>query len=120
MKTILIIEDNVPMQKLLQDKLASAERRVLTAQDGPGGMSLIRSEKPDCILLDIMLPGGMNGFDVLGQIKHDTALKDIPVLMLTNLDTEEKTSRAIGAADYIVKDQATLDDIEKKVAAVLG
>ncbi len=62
-----------------------------------------------------MLPGGMNGFDLLEQIKADSTSKSVPVIVLTNLSTEQKTAYDIGAVDYIVKVNMSLDDIILKI-----
>jgi CheY-like chemotaxis protein len=62
-----------------------------------------------------MLPGGMNGFDVLEQLQKDPNVKSIPVIILTNLDSEEVTAKKIGSVEYIVKTNMTLDDVVKKV-----
>lgn len=120
MKTILIIEDDREQQKILGDKLTSGEVRVLTAYNGGEGWALLNKENPDLIILDIMLPGGMNGFDLLEMVRRDEMFKDLPVLVLTNLDTEEKTSEILGVSDYLVKANTSLDDLTAKVKTLLG
>ena len=69
----------------------------------------------DVILLDVMLPGGMNGFDVLEQLKKNSVSQTIPVFMLTNLDSEEKVAKTIGAKGYIVKANTSKNEIVKLV-----
>lgn len=118
MKTILVIEDDMVQQKALSDAL-SVQFRVLTALDGKIGWNIIVKEHPDLILLDIMLPGGINGFDLLSQLKMDPAVSNTPVVVLTNLDTEETTARKIGVADYLIKSNTSIDTIVTKVNALL-
>ena len=88
MKKILVIEDDASLLKAYQEMFNPDEFRVIGASTGQEGLALTGSEKPDIILLDLMLPGGMNGFDVLERLKADPATKPIPVIVLTNLDSE--------------------------------
>lgn len=115
MKKILIVEDDIEAQDLYKQIFSAEGYEIVQAVNGQEGIQLTRTSNPDLIILDIMLPGGLNGFDVLEQLKRDENLKKIPVLILTNLDTEEKTARLIGAADYVVKTNVTLDQIVQKV-----
>ncbi len=115
MKKILIIEDDPSLCGAYREMFKQLEVEVVEAATGQEGMTLVASGKPDLILLDIMLPGGMNGFDVLEQLKRNPATKQIPVIVLTNLDTEEKVARTIGASDYLVKANTTKDEIVKLV-----
>lgn len=115
MKKILVVEDEAELQQIYLERLSQDGYKVLQAFDGKQGLALAKSEKPNLILLDIMLPGGMNGFDVLEQIKIDRDLFNIPVLMLTNLDTERQTALSIGAVDYIVKAESSIDSVMQKV-----
>ena len=71
-------------------------------------------------MLDIMLPGGMNGFDVLEKLKADPLTEKIPVVVLTNLDSEEKVAKTIGACDYIVKSDTTKDELVKIAKSCLN
>lgn len=119
MKTILIIEDNFVQLEALRKKL-SEQFHVITAPDGKEGWSLLIKEHPDLLLLDIMLPGGMNGFELLDQLKRDPNVKDTPVVVLTNLDSEEETARKIGVTEFLVKSNTSLNDIAQKVKTLLG
>ena len=67
------------------------EFSIVGATTGQEGLTLVQSEKPDLILLDIMPPGGMNGFDVLEKLEADPSSKQIPVIVLTNLDSGRKS-----------------------------
>lgn len=120
MKTILIIEDDQAELMLLENKLSSPDVHILTAPDAKAGWNIIVKEDLDLIITDIMLPGGMNGFELLDQLKRNSKVKDIPVLVLTNLDTEEEAMRKMGVADYLVKASTSMDDIAAKVNSLLG
>ncbi len=114
-KKVLIVEDNTSLSHILTDKITGLGVEVITAQTGQEALTIIKKEKLNLILLDIMLPGGMNGFDLLEQIKADSTSKSVPVIVLTNLSTEQKTAYDIGAVDYIVKANMSLDDIILKI-----
>ncbi len=114
-KIVLIVEDDTSLQKLLTEKLNTENINTVVVDTAQKAINRIHEEKPDLILLDIMLPGGMNGFDVLEQIKGNEVLKHIPVIVLTNLSTEQKTAQEIGAVDYIVKANISLDEVVLKV-----
>lgn len=119
MKKILVIEDDQSIQDIYQKKLNAESFEVIQATTGEQGLQAVKKDGVDLILLDIMLPGGINGFDVLEQLKIDDNYKNIPVLVLTNLDTEEKTARDIGAADYIVKANTPIGKVIDKVKQYL-
>lgn len=120
MKKILIVEDDIEAQNLYKEILSAQNFEVIPAANAQEAFQALKNMVPDLILLDIMLPGGQNGFDVLEQIKRSEHLKAIPVIVLTNLDTEEDTARKVGATDYIVKTDATLDNIVQRVKTLLA
>lgn len=111
MAKILIVEDDSQLQIIYQKKFTKEGHEVYVATTGQEGLTIAQTKIPDIVLLDVMLPGGQNGFDVLEQIKRNPALTKIPVLMLTNLDTEQQTAMSIGASDYIVKANTSLDNM---------
>src|SRR3990167_25787 len=115
MAKILFIEDDTQLVKLYQSILEDNGFEVMTAQTGDSGLQLALKEKPDAIILDIMLPGGLNGFDVLEQLKQDDRLKQVPVFILTNLDSEEKVAREIGATEYIIKAHVDPKQVVQKI-----
>jgi|SRR3990167_5656400 len=119
MAKILFIEDDAQLVKLYQNVLEQEGFTVTVAGTGMSGLSLAFKEKPDAIILDIMLPGGMNGFDVLEQLKRDDTLKQVPVFMLTNLDSEEKVAREIGVTDYIIKAHVDPKEVVAKIKTSL-
>lgn len=119
MAKILLIEDNDLLQELYKGKLSDEGFEVMVVSKGEEGLALVKSQKFDLILLDVILPGGINGFDVLEALKKDKALSQIPVIVLTNLEGEEKIAREIGAVDYFVKAKVTLDQIVTRVNEIL-
>ncbi|HTK03835.1 MAG TPA: response regulator [Alphaproteobacteria bacterium] len=113
--TVLIAEDDNSLANILKTRLEKLGIEVVTAGTGQQALNIVKNKIPNLILLDIMLPGGLNGFDVLEQLKKDPIQKDIPVIVLTNLDTERKTAIEIGAVDYIVKPNISLDEVILKI-----
>lgn len=118
-KKILLIEDDLDIQKMYEDKLTFEGYEVLTSADGKEGLLLAKKNHPNLILLDIMLPKGMNGFDVLEEIKKDKDLQDIPVIVLTNLDSEADVAEDVGADDYLVKANTELKHLISKIDSFL-
>jgi two-component system alkaline phosphatase synthesis response regulator PhoP len=114
MATILLIEDDKLMIKLYVGKLNDEGFEVLTAENGLDGLEMAKKNKPDLILLDILMPG-LRGDSVLEELKKDPILKSTPVIMLTNLDKEELASRFKGANDFLIKAQNDPSDVIKIV-----
>lgn len=121
MEKIVFVEDETTLQKMLATALKEAGYDVITAADGEEGLAAVRSEKPDLVLLDLILPK-MDGFTVLGEIKKDEATAHTPVIVLTNLESAEDVGKvvALGATTYLVKANYDLPDIVAKVKEVLG
>lgn len=121
MEKIVFIEDETTLQKMLTLALTNAGFSVVTASDGEAGLAAVRAEKPDLVLLDLILPK-MDGFTVLGEIKKDPAIAQTRVIVLTNLESVEDVGRvvALGATTYLVKANYDLPDIVLKVKEVLG
>jgi DNA-binding response OmpR family regulator len=121
MKKILFIEDESALQKTFGEILRQEGYEMISALDGEIGLRMARSEKPDLILLDLILPK-IHGFDVLKELKKDDLTKDIPIIILTNLERVEDVQKAIelGATTYLVKANYTLEEILKKVKKALG
>ena len=116
MKKILFVEDESALQKAFSDILTQAGYKMVSALDGEIGLRLAKSEKPDLILLDIILPR-LDGFDVLKRLKEDLELREIPVIVLTNLERIEDVEKAIelGAKTYLVKTQYTIEEVIEKI-----
>lgn len=119
MAKIVLVEDDNLLQKLYKEAFEKDGYTLMFASDGQQGLELIKEQKPDLIILDIMLPGGMNGFDVMENLKRIPNLKSIPILVLTNLDSEKETAEKIGAVDYIVKANSNPDEVVKRVEGML-
>lgn len=119
MAKILLIEDDDLLQKLYKGKLSDEDFEVSVVSNGEAGLALAKSQKFNLILLDVMLPGGINGFDVLETLKKDKVLSQIPVIVLTNLESEEKVARKIGAVDYFAKTKVTPDQVVTRIREVL-
>ena len=120
MKTILFIEDESALQKTFGDVLKEEGYKMIPALDGEEGLILAKKEKPDLILLDLILPK-THGFDVLKKLKEEEETKDIPVIVLTNLEGVEEVDRAIelGATTYLVKAQYSLEEVIEKINKAL-
>ncbi|HYG22931.1 MAG TPA: response regulator transcription factor [Verrucomicrobiae bacterium] len=117
MSRILIIEDETPMRVALADALASESYRVLTANDGESGLERALSEKPDLILLDVMMPK-LNGLEVCAALRQVS--NPVPILMLTAKGQVEDrvTGLDMGADDYLVK-PFSRDELLARVRAML-
>ena len=100
-RIILAIDDDTDILKLLSDGVDGAGFRIVTAQSGPEGLALARRLRPDCILLDILMPQ-MDGWQVLHSLKNDPALKSIPVYIVSMVE-EQAQAFAMGVAGYIQK-----------------
>ncbi len=117
---ILIVEDDAFLRELITRKLIDENYEVVPAMDGEDGVKKIKEEKPDLVLLDLILPG-IQGYEVLSKIKEDKATSSIPVIILSNLGQKEEVEKGIklGAADFLVKAHFNPDDIISKIRAVL-
>ena len=104
-RTILVVEDEPHIIEVVRDYLAQAGFHVLVARDGQTALSLTRREHPNLIVLDLMLPGGMDGLDVCRQIRRDPALVETPIIMLTaRVELIDRlVGLELGADDYITK-----------------
>lgn len=119
-KKILLIEDDTAISIMYKGKFQADGYEVFAADNGATGLELARKEKPDIILLDIIIPQ-LDGFSVLGELKKDRNTKDIPVIMLTNLGTGEDKAKGekLGAIDYVVKANMTPGKISEKIKQIL-
>jgi len=120
MKKILIIEDDKFLRELIAKKLLKENFEIFEAIDGEEGLKKIKEEKPDLILLDLILPG-IDGFEVLAQIKKDPAMLSIPVIILSNLGQKEDIEKGMrmGAVDFLIKAHFTPGEIIDKIKSVL-
>ena len=119
-KKILIVEDDKLLQQVYFDKLVKDGFIILQAFTGRQGLTLATNYHPDLIVLDVMLPGGLNGFDVLTQLRANISFKHTPIIMLTDLKGERETAESIGATDYIIKDENKIDETISKIKTYLN
>jgi len=113
---ILIVEDDEFLQKILTTKFLREGFDTRAASDGEQALEKISELIPDLVLLDLILPK-MTGFDVLTEIRMDSKIRQIPVIILSNLGQEEdiKRARELGALDFLVKADTSVNDVVKKV-----
>ena len=118
-KTILLVEDDHLLGDVLLQKLRESGLSVLHAGDAQTALIKIREEKPDLILLDLVLPG-MSGFDILREVKENTETANIVVIILSNLGQKEDLERAtaLGADDFLIKANFTPSEIAAKVQKI--
>lgn len=117
---ILLVEDDKELQDMYKRKLEFEHFIVKTAATGTDALQVVSSTQIQVILLDIMLPDGMNGFDVLEQLKANEETKDIPVIMMTNLDSEHDQALRMGAHAYFVKADTPLDTVIAEIKTITG
>ncbi len=117
---ILYIEDDSALAQMYQFKMEREGIQVLWASNGNDGLKMAREHKPDLILLDILMPG-LDGWWTLKLLKSNNQTKNIPVLILTNLDAQLfiKQAQEAGAADLLVKTKFTPTQVLEKIKEVL-
>ena len=120
-KKVLIIEDDKFLAKMLARMLESKNIQVSMATTGQEGFTKTIDVRPDLVLLDIMLPD-IDGFEILKKIKANDALKNIPVMVMSNLGQPEDINQAknLGAVDHLVKSDLGLDEVVDKVSSQLN
>jgi DNA-binding response OmpR family regulator len=118
---VLIIEDDPYLQNMYSTKLELEGFNIVSSFDGEEGAKKAGIEMPNIILLDIMLPT-MNGFEVLEKIKKDEKTKNIPVVLLTNLDQKEDIQKglSLGACDYLIKAHFLPSEVVEKVNKIIN
>ena len=119
-KKILVVEDDKFLRELIIRGLKKEGFEVIQAIDGEEGIKKIEEERPDLVLLDLMLPG-IDGFAVLEQVKNDPNLALIPIIILSNLGQKDDLDRGLelGAIDFLVKAHFTPGEIIAKIKTVL-
>jgi DNA-binding response OmpR family regulator len=119
-QTILVIEDDKFLRELIMRKLIEEGYEVIEAIDGEEGLRKIKEQKPNLVLLDLILPG-IDGFEVLSRMKEDPDLTSIPVIILSNLGQRDDVERGLklGAVDYLIKAHFTPGEIIEKIKNIL-
>lgn len=118
MKKIVIIEDDTDILEVYQEILSQLKYHVFPATSGKLGLQLVAAEKPDLVILDIIIPDSrtrLNGMDVLRRIRKSKPTSHIPVLIISNLSTQKEEAYRLGATEYIEKVNISLDDFTKRV-----
>ncbi len=117
--SVLLVEDDKFLRELLVRKLISDGFDVRNAGDGKSALLVLAEFKPKIILLDLILPEA-DGFVILAQIKRDPTLSNIPVIILSNLGQKEDLEKAtaMGAKDFMIKSNFTLDEISAKARLI--
>lgn len=113
---ILMIEEDYFLRKIYKNKLTSIGFEFIEATNGEEGLNKLISEKPDLVLLDLILPK-KNGFDVLIEIRKNKELKDTLVIILSVLSQKLDIKRGLdfGAQEYLIKSEMSLSDVVDKV-----
>ncbi|MFA5021586.1 MAG: response regulator [Patescibacteria group bacterium] len=119
-KKILIIEDDQSLVRLIKQALGENEFEVSLALTADEGLKKAVSQKPAVIVLDVLLPG-KNGFKCLEELKANQQSKNIPVIMLSNLGQIEEIKKGhdLGAIDYLVKADFSVDEVAKRIIGVV-
>jgi len=121
-KKILIIEDELPMLKALSDKFSREGFDVLEARNGEEGLKIALQGRPDLIVLDLFMPV-MDGKAMMEKLREDEWGKKVPIIILTNLNPDDKTLNEImasGPSYYFIKSKWQLEDLTEKVKKELG
>lgn len=118
---ILLIEDDTFLVGMYVKKIDQEHWQAIVANDGDRGLHFAKTEKPDCILLDILLPK-MDGFLVLEELKRDPETRSIPVILLSNLGQTKDIDRgmALGAADYMVKVHFLPSEVIERIKKIIA
>lgn len=121
MAKLLLVEDDLNLQEIYGARLEAEGYEVAVASDGESALATAVKEKPDVVVLDIMMPK-ISGFDVLDILRQTPEVKETKVILLTALSQESDKQRGkeLGANKYLVKSQITLEDVVNAVKEVLG
>ena len=119
MSKILLIEDDKIILEMYQDKFTNEGFEVITANEGQEGFQKMKSNLPDIVLLDLIMPK-VNGFEFLKLVKADPSLKNIPILVLTNIFADaEDLVKNWGVEYFLLKSNYTPENIVSKVKDIL-
>jgi len=120
-KKVLIVEDDNFVAEVYSTKLLEMGHEVQIAQNGEEGLTKLGQDKPDLILLDIIMPV-MGGIEMLGELKKKEEWKDIPIILLTNVGEKESIQkvRSLGIQDYLIKSHFTPAEVIEKIESALA
>jgi two-component system, OmpR family, alkaline phosphatase synthesis response regulator PhoP len=119
MAKVLVVEDDRFLISAYRAKLTKSSFEVQMASDGEEALTVLETFRPDVILLDLVMPR-MDGFATLAAIKQRDELKNIPVIVASNLGQKEDFDKAmgLGAADFIIKSDLSMDDLVTKLEQI--
>ena len=119
-KKIMWVEDDEFLSEMIAKKLREQGGELEFTNKGEGAVEMMRETKPDILLLDILLPG-KDGFEVLEEIKNDDELKDIPVILFSNLGQQEDIDKGynLGADKFLVKATVDLNNVVDEIVDIL-
>jgi two-component system response regulator VicR len=122
MKNILLVEDDKFLSTLLKNRLEKEGITVNHVSDGEEAIRILRSGvRPDLTLMDIILPK-KNGFEVLEEIQQDIRMRDLPIIIISNLGQASDIAKGkeLGAIEYYIKAQTSIDDLVSKIKSFVG
>ncbi len=121
-KKILLVEDDNFLSNMIAQKLADSGSIFLHAASGEEAVATLQRETPDVVLLDLLLPGSTDGFAVLEKMRANHNVKNIPVIVLSNLSRPQDIERAmtLGASRYLVKASVVPDEIVSFLESALS
>ena len=119
-KKVLVVEDDIFLSQLLSTRLEKAGIYVLKASDGEEALEIIKKERPNLVLLDIILPK-KSGFEVAEEVASNPMLRSIPIIITSNLgqDSDVERGKSLGVVEYLVKAKVNVDDLVAKVQSYL-
>lgn len=119
-KVLMIVEDDAVLLRALYLAFHDSGYTIATATDGEMALKMTERIAPDIVLLDLLLPK-MNGFEYLAAIRANAKLKDIPVIILSNLGDDDSSDKVkkLGITDYFIKSNTNLANLSKRVAEIL-
>ena len=121
MKKILIVDDRLEVRRLVEITLSVENYRIIQAESGQEAINIVKAEKPDLIIMDISMPGEIDGLEATRILKNDPETKGCPIILLTakGQENDKKKGFTAGADDYFIKPFSPLELIQK-VEEVLG
>lgn len=120
-KYVLIVEDDPFYSNIYKTKIEKEGLAAMLAGDGDKAIKIAKEKKPTLVVLDLIMPG-KDGFQTLEELKKDEGLKDVPVIVLSNLSQEEDMKRVmdLGAKEYIIKSNVPINDLVAKIKGYLA
>ena len=120
-KKVLVVEDDIFLAQLLTNRISKAGVNVIRAADGEEGLEMLKANKPNLVLLDLILPK-KSGFELLEEMRADPSVANTPVIIVSNLGQESdiKKGRDLGAVEYFVKAKTSIDGLVERVKTILS